>query len=661
MLIIENDIMKSASSNRSNAAWKPFALASALASVAMPSWAQVETGQELSAVTVSESRFASSIPSPIGATVITAEQIRDAGIGNVNEAIRKIGGVYGRQSMYGTSDYSLDLRGFGENSDRNVVILVDGIRISENEGANALMSAIAIESVERIEIVRGGSSVLYGEGATGGTIQIITKRGKAGATNASLFAEAGSYGSNEVRASLTKGWDAFSMDVNVGGLRADNYRANNELRQDTFSGGLQWASNDARVGMRIESSRQDNRFPGPLTLAQFQLNPRQTLTPDEYGSTDMDRYTFFAEKRLGNLELALDYSHRIKHSEFYQFGALTHYRSEMTQLSPRLRYSTKGTSFLNEFVAGVDLGHSNRVRDASYAKDDATQRSDAIYFRNELTAGDARIALGARHEKFKKNTSDLTLFSSNYKNDVSVNAWSLEGSYAVQPLMNVFAKAGRSYRVGNVDDNAGKTSAELLKPQTSNDLELGASFGDDKRKLSAKIFQHKLKNEIFYDPTVAPWGANVNLDPTKREGVELEARARLSSAFVFSTVLQHVSAKFTEGPHAGHEVTLVPKNTATLRLNWLPGNGHTADIGVQWVDAQRFGGDFSNACKDRIPSFTTLDARYAVRIGTWEFAVSGANLTDKNYYTQAFGTCSSSAKVYPESGRSVRFSARKDF
>lgn len=653
--------MKSALSIRSNAAWKPLALASAMASIAMPVSAQVESVQKLPTVTVSESRFANSTPSPIGATVITAEQIREAGIGNVNEAIRKIGGVYGRQSLMGTSDFSLDLRGFGENSDRNIVILVDGIRISENEGANALMSAIAIDSVERIEIVRGGSSVLYGEGATGGTIQIITKRGKAGVSSASLFAETGNYGHNEARASLSKSWDAFTLDANLGSARADNYRANNELRQDTFSGGLQWADNDARLGVRIESSRQDNRFPGALTLAQFQRDPRQTFTPDEFGSFDMDRYTFFAEKRLGNLELALDYSHRIKNSEFYQYGSFSHYRSEMTQLSPRLRYSSKGSAYLNEFVAGVDLGHSNRVRNASYANDDATQRSDAIYFRNELTAGDARLAVGARHEKFKKNTSDLVLMSSNYQNEASVNAWTLEGSYAVKPLLNVFAKAGRSYRVANVDDNAGKTSIALLKPQTSDDLEFGASLGDDNRKLTAKVFQHKLKNEIFYDPTVGLFGANVNLDPTKREGIELEARARLSSAFVLTTMVQHVSAKFTEGPHAGLEMTLVPKNTASMRLNWLPGNGHSADVGVQWVAAQRFGGDFSNACTARMPAFTTLDARYAIRAGTWEFAISGANLTDRNYYTQAFGACASSAQVYPESGRVLKLSVRKDF
>src|SRR5690606_36128030 len=115
----------------------------------------------------------------------------------------------------GTADYSLDLRGFGSSSDQNMVVLVDGVRLSENELTPALLSSIPVESVERIEIVRGGSSVLYGEGATGGTIQIITKRAKAGKLRGTAVAEAGSYGHREVRASLAGGGNGFSADANL--------------------------------------------------------------------------------------------------------------------------------------------------------------------------------------------------------------------------------------------------------------------------------------------------------------------------------------------------------------------------------------------------------------------------------------------------------------
>jgi iron complex outermembrane receptor protein len=100
-----------------------------------------------------------------------------------------------------------------------------------------------------------------------------------------------------------------------------------------------------------------------------------------------------------------------------------------------------------------------------------------------------------------------------------------------------------------------------------------------------------------------------------------------------------------------------------LRLNWLPGNGQSADVGLRWVDSQRFGGDFSNTCSSRIDAFSTFDARYAVRVGAWEWAISGTNLTDKSYFSQAFGTCINDAYLgaYPESGRAVKISTRLDF
>jgi len=108
---------------------------------------------------------------------------------------------------------------------------------------------------------------------------------------------------------------------------------------------------------------------------------------------------------------------------------------------------------------------------------------------------------------------------------------------------------------------------------------------------------------------------------------------------------------------------LIPENTATLRLNWQPGNGQSADVGVQWAASQRYGSDFSNSCSARIPSYATLDARYAIRMGTWEFAVSGANLTNRDYFSQAFLTCNTdtSKGVYPDPGRIVKLSARKNF
>lgn len=592
--------------------------------------------------------------SPVGATVIGADDIRNAGIDNVNEAIRKLGGVSGRQSLAGPGDYALDLRGFGSNGDQNMVILIDGVRLSENELSTALLSSVPIDSVERIEIVRGGSSVLYGDGATGGTIQIITKRPAADAIHGSVSGEFGSNDLRSGRAGVAKGWDGFALNAAYSKQHADNYRDNNRSNQENFSGAAQWFSNQGRFGLRVDLARADYGLPGSLSMAQFLANPRQAGTPKDYGSYDSDRITAFFERSFGALEAAAELSHREKISRSsYGGAALTEVHSRTTQFSPRLRHIAAGDGLKNELVGGLDFSEwqTGNLNGGS----DAAQTARAGYVRDELQiAGNTRIALGVRHEVFDKKS-----VVGAYDKAQGVDAWDAQASYALASSLRVFGKAGQSYRLPTADENGftALATGQVLKPQTSHDLEFGATLGGADNNATLKWFRHRLKDELFFDPTAGAFGANVNLDPTKRQGIELEAGLRLNTDFSLKANFQHMVAVFSGGPNAGKEMVLVPKNTASARLNWQGGK-QTVNVGVLWVDAQRYGSDFSNSCNARMPSYATVDARYAVRMNAWEFALTGSNLTDKNYFSQAFGCA---AGIYPDSGRAVKFSARYDF
>ncbi|HEY4316862.1 MAG TPA: TonB-dependent receptor [Herbaspirillum sp.] len=632
----------------------------------------------LEPILVSASRFAERADAaPPGALVIDAEQIRQSGAGNVNQAIRSIAGIVGRPNSYGTSDYALDLRGFGPTSEQNMVILVDGVRLSENELSVALLSSIPIETVQRIEIVRGGSSVLYGQGATAGTIQVITKRAQPNSgtrTSGSVVAEAGSFGQRGLRATVARTQQGWSLDAALGREESDNYRDNNRLRQENLSGGLQWAGEGRRFGVRLDSSDQNYRTAGPLTMAQFVSNPRSSFTPDDYGSTRVNRLVLFGEQRLGALELAAELSQRDKHyfshSVSTTFGASDYTtRSRTTQFSPRMRYSSEWGSAArkigNELVAGFDFSESTRHVESALSRPVGAQRSRAVYARDEIGQGDARLAFGLRRETFDQSSNDPLAFdpNANYSRSQTLNAWDLQGSVKPLPLATLFAKAGRSYRVANVDEDGFTLHpGQMLAPQTSDDLSLGATLGGARHALTATLFRHNLRNEIMYDPTIpnplagGP-GANVNLDPTVRRGIELEWRSRLNAQLDVSANLQHIDARFREGPNAGKEVTLVPRNSAGARLNWKAG-AHSARVGVQWVASQRYGSDFDNTCGSRMPAYATLDARYAWRLERWEVALNGSNLGNRNYFSQAYG-CESG--IYSAPGRQLSLSARYAF
>ncbi|GAB3410657.1 TonB-dependent receptor [Massilia agilis] len=648
---------------------KPLALACAI-SLCLNAASAFAQEQAVPSVFVSGARFASDPAlAPIGATVITAADIRRAGAGNVNEAIRKIGGVYGRQSLDGSPDFALDLRGFGANSSENLVVMVDGVRLSENELASAVLSTIPVDSVERIEITRGGSSVLYGDGATGGVIQVFTRSGARQGVHGSGTVSAGQFDAHDLRANLSAGLGKVTLDGSAGKQESDNYRANSRFTQSNFAGGAQYAYEGGRIGVRVESARQESRLPGSLTEAQFKADPRQSKTPNDFGSLDTDRVTAFAEHRIGDTELAAELSHRektVKAAYEYNYGGVSgfsrvKYDSRQTQFSPRVRQLSDLAGMRNELVAGVDLIRWNRKTAADFSLADASQDSKAIYVRDEIRwdpQHNGRLAVGARHEVFDKDYVDpLGMSSAKESSSQAQNAWDAQASYSVLPGVGVHAKAGQSYRMPNVDENSYRASASVLKAQTSHDLELGATFGSAAGELAVRLFRHELKNEIFFDPTIG-WGTNTNLDPTRRQGVEIDAQTVIAAGWRASAHLQHVNATFTDGPNDGREMVLVPRNVISARLAWVPGDGQTADVGAQWVSSQRFGNDFTNSCAARIPSYATLDARYARKLGPWELALAGSNLTDRKYYSNAFG-CQSG--IYPSDGRQLKLSARYDF
>ncbi|WP_413628812.1 TonB-dependent receptor family protein [Herbaspirillum frisingense] len=634
----------------------------AQASLAATGTPAIDPAAALAPVVVSASRFPNdpTFP-PVAATVITAEQIREAGIDNANEAIRKLGGVYGRQSLAGPKDFPLDLRGFGTNGDQNMVVLLDGVRISENELSTPLLSSIPIENIERIEIVRGGSSVLYGSGATGGTIQIITRRPQANSGHGTVVGEVGSQGLRGGRALVSRGWDNFSIDASYAKSRSDNWRDNAQSSQENLSSTVQWFASDWRFGLRATLSRADYGLPGSLTQAQYQSNARQTSKPLDRGSYDNDSVTAFLERRFGAFDVAAELAHRekISRSSYVSSGSTTQVNIRGTQFSPRLRHVIDQGAWKNEAIAGIDLAEWTAYNNASYGNSDAAQRSKALYLRDEIEfARNARLAAGVRREVFNQQ-SDSGLYDRNS----AVNAWDLQASYAPLPLLRAFAKTGQSYRLATPDENGytALPTGAVLKPQVSHDLELGATLGKTGQQLTLRWFRHRLRDELYYDPTAnGGFGANSNLAPTRHQGVEVEGRLQLTETLGVNATYQHIDARFEEGANSGKQLALVPANTFTTRLNWKSGQ-HSADVGARWVDRQRMGNDFANTCA-KMPSFTTFDARYALRVSAWEFALTGTNLADRKYYSQAYDCSGGSVSgIYPEDGRAVKFTARYDF
>lgn len=622
--------------------------------VAGPALAQ----SQLPAVTVTATRFTETAETlPFGVSVVTAQDIRTSGASTVNEALMKLLGVVGRLDTSGGNNYGLDLRGFGSTAGSNQVVIVDGLRLNEADLTSAGLSSIPIDTVEKIEVLRGTGAVLYGEGATGGVIVITTKAGSgAHRVNAGqLYVAGGSLGLRESRATATLASGGFSVDVAASDRNSDGHRDNFASATDALSVSAQWSNDRFRLGVRGGRDAFRSGSPGPLTAAQYATDPRQANSLTEYGAAQKSHAGIFAEAYLGAWQWVVDANQRSKDYDSLAFGTPFAYAVDGYNTSVRARHEGTLGSLPNVFVVGHDNTRWERTIVASMFTPAGTQaraRSSAWYVKNDITwpSSGTRLSLGYRNEGLDKSEAQ-----SQSQLDQREHAWEIGLSQEISDSVTAYARTGRSFRLANVDEFSFTNPAVALRAQTSRDTELGARWHAGPSALELRWYRSALRDEIGYDPAgtgpFGPFGANVNFDPTRRQGLELEASHALSAALDLRLNVALRQARFTAGPYQGNDVMLVPKRTVALRADWRPASGHALSGGVSWVSSQS--PDFANQCT--IPGYATADLRYAYTWGQAELALGIANLTDRKYYTQAFGCTAAgiTTSIYPEAGRTI--------
>ncbi len=611
----------------------------------------------LPAVTVTATRFAENADAlPLGVSVITADDISRSGAATVNEAIMRLLGVVGRLDTSGGNNYTLDLRGFGSTAGSNQVVIVDGLRLNEGDLSSANLASIPVATIQKIEILRGTGAVLFGEGATGGVIVITTKAGIGAerSSQAQVYAAAGSNGLRETRATATLVSGGFSVDVAANDRQSEGHRDNFASSSNATKVAGQWGNDWLRLGVRAGRDATHSGLPGALTAAQYAADPSQAKSLTEYGAVQKSDSGIFAEALLGDWQLVADANRRDKDYDSMTFGSRYAYSVDAYNYSLRARHEQKFSGFDNVFVVGYDKGSWDRTITASAFTPVGTRAradSSAWYVKDDVTLASTgtRLSAGWRTEGLDKAES---------KSATALNqrehAWELGISQPLGSGVTAYGRVGSSFRLGNVDEFSFTNPNVALQPQTSRDRELGARWKSQGTALEARWYRSELRNEIGYDPSgtgpFGPFGANINFDPTRRQGLELSLTQAMSSTVDLHVNAAWRQAKFTSGVYAGNDVMLVPKRTVAVRVDWRPAADHSVGAGVVWVSNQS--PDFANRCT--MPSYATVDLRYAYTWRNAEFALGIANLGDRKYYTQAFGcTAGVTTSIYPEAGRTV--------
>ena len=627
--------------------------------------AQAQTLPSYGEKTITATRFSESAEDlPLGVSVITAQQIKDSGALTVNEAIMRLLGVQGRQDLNGGGEYALDLRGFGSTADSNQVVVVDGVRLSEADTGGTRLAGISIDSVERIEVMRGSGAVLYGEGATGGVIVVTTKAGlgRQAQNGGSTYVGYGSQGLHEVRANASLVKDGFSFEGFAQNRNANNYRDNARSKSDAAALTAQWTTDVLRFGARLVQDRLNARLPGDLTAGQYVSNPRQSTKPNDTVAIENLRNSVFAEMDAGAWQLAADAGWRSKTVRSMNSGFAYDYDTEAANHAVRARREGAVGAHKNILVVGYDHNTWSRKVLGDFGSQ-ADQNSRAWYVKDDLVlAGTGtRLSAGWRTESFNKSIDSTPTII-----DARQRAWDLGASQRLDAQWTAYARTGQSFRLPNVDEFSFVVGGAALVPQTSRDQEVGLRRQYALGRYEIRAYRSELTHEIGYDPNIANpafWnpanlGANVNFDPTRRQGVELDGERKLSAALKWRGNLAWRSAQFREGIYAGKQVPLVPAKVLAMGLDWQLAPEHKISGGVNWVSSAH--PDVMNQCV--MPSYSVSHVRYAYQRKDTDWALAINNLTDHHYYTQAFG-CSGqvTSSIYPEPGRVVMASMRYRF
>lgn len=643
-----------------------------------------QTGNTLEPVVVTANRFDESrFASPIGSRVITAEEIYDSGAGNIAEALGRLGGVQLRQDLYGGANPGMDLRGFGVTGDQNTLILVDGVRISENELTAARLSGISLDAVEKIEILPSGGAVLYGSNATGGVINIITKKAASNSRHAKASLAYGSHETYDLRASGGIGGEMLSLNLNAQSYQTNNQRQNNRYEQQNAGGTLALRLPDTTLAFNFGGEQARARLPGNRSASQWQNDPNGASTPNDFANTNVWHAGLSANHRIGELEFAANLIRRERTTEFYNDYGGGWYNNDhryvtTDEFSPRIKWNANLAGMASEMVAGFDWrnwDYQSFVSDPSGPSlETGTQKTSAWYLQETLQlTNTTQLSLGGRTEnlRMERNVPYATYMAVvNQRDERNLHAWSAGLKQTLSKGWVAHVRTGTSYRIGNIDENrCWSAPCSLLHPQTSRDHEAGLSWtASSKLSGSAVLFRSELENEIYFNRLAGSSGSNINMPPTRRQGIELSSLWAPLSSLTLNVRYTYTEATFRSGAFSGVDVSgkavpVVPRHRASLNATWAASELTKLYAGMIYTGSQQYDNDPANRYS-RMPAYTTVDTKVSHRLDNLTLALAVNNVFDKKYYSYALvnsPTTPTNYNVYPDRSRTIMASLEYAF
>ena len=614
----------------------------ALASTARAQQAAPDTAR-LTPVEVTATR--SPLPAdrtPSSVTVITAEQLRNQGITMVADALRTVPGLSIVQTGSFGGATSLFIRG-GES--KYAKILVDGVPINDAGGAFDL-STLSTDNLDRIEIVRGPASVLYGSDAVAGVVQLFTRRG-AGAAHGQIAARGGGFGSNDVDAGVHGGDARLSYSLAAARHASDGFQPfNSRFRQGVGSAfvGTAFGAFDASLSARFTD--RELHYP---TNGSGEVVDSNAVRRDDRLAVGLD-----AGYRLSSLvtiraALASHDVHGITDDQPDSPGDdgyvyTTAERSRRRSGDVRVEVALPADSRLT-VGAQVERKWQESVTRSNFGDDapaPATRRSTGAYAQLLMSpVADATLALGGRlehNEQFGDFLTYRAAASTRFATGTRLRA--SVGTAFREPTF--LETEGSGFVIGN----------RALDPEHALSVDAGIEQSFGPASIGATWFANSFRDMIDYEYS-ATEPNYFNVARTRATGLELEGRLAMSNGFHADAAFTHLSTRVVDpgtSPAAtaafapGSRLLRRPSRTLDVGAGYRA-HGHALDLRALRVGAREdvyYPPNFAPAQRVSLAPYTRVDLSGEARLaplrqgGGVALTLRVENLFDRRY-TDAAG------------------------
>ena len=589
------------------------------------------------------------------------------------------GGVNGARSQ-------VDMRGFGAAAGSNTLLLINGRRVTDLDLVGFDIASIPRESIERVEITRGNSgAVLYGDGAMGGVINIVTKTGVALPTRARLDTTVGSFNYREGNASFTGSKGPWSASIYSNAVNSNGYREHNFYRQLNGVADFRYTVPDASAYLNLSADNSWLDLPGgrlvdpSINVNLLVTDRRGATTPFDWAGKKGKNATLGFTHMIAPLaELIVDggVRHKTEAAEFHGFvspGSSDPVRAVDTQLTtasftPRLRVDAAIGEVQIKGLCGFDYYRAVYGSDrplflgaAPIHRYDLAQTSLAAYWMQTVTLfANTDVGVGGRIQGFRLSARDrfdpnapggsfcfpgFGCFPNGAEQlplDTSENnrAYHLGIEHRFNRYFAVFARMAQSFRVPNVDERVGTASDFApttfdLKTQKSHDYEAGVRVRFGRFEVQTSVYDMYLINEIHFRFLPEFFSGNINLPPTRRYGSETIAAWQATDELLIKAGLAYTRAVFREGPDAGNDVPLVSRWTGSLGVALTIWQRYLIFDGVvRYIGDRRMDNDQHNI-QPLIPYHTVVDVGLSGEIDRFYWSFKVQNLFNVYYFDYA--------------------------